>query len=157
VNNAEIPFKTVYIPGKPFGKQRPRGRKMGKGVQLYTPEKTVTEEAYVRAVVVQKVGSPFLLGPVEVRLMILVPIPKSWSAKKRIEALATPDSYKWLSGVRVGKVLPVGKPDLDNVAKLVLDALNGILWRDDSQVVSLTIIKQYASEPGMQLNFREVT
>lgn len=121
---------------------------------MYTPEKTVTEEAYVRAVVVQHVNAPFLLGPVEVRLMIFVPIPKSWSARKQAEALT---ADRWLSGVRVGRVLPIGKPDLDNIAKLVLDALNGILWRDDSQVVSLTIIKQYGAEPGMRLDFREVT
>ena len=56
--------------------------------------------------------------------------PKSFSKKKTARALD-------------GLIQPTTKPDLDNVAKTVLDALNGVAWRDDSEITSLTVMKTY--------------
>lgn len=58
-------------------------------------------------------------------------VPKSYSKKKTERAL----SYS---------ILPQSKPDLDNVAKIVLDALNGVLWKDDSAVTDLRLHKRFA-------------
>jgi Holliday junction resolvase RusA-like endonuclease len=66
-----------------------------------------------------------------VRVWIDVPVAPSWSRKKRQAALA-------------GALHPTGKPDLDNCVKLLMDALNGILWRDDAQVTDIAVIKRYA-------------
>jgi len=49
-----------------------------------------------------------------------------------------------------GALRPQTKPDVDNFAK-VIDALNGIVWRDDSQVVELTVEKFYSSRPRLEL------
>ena len=57
--------------------------------------------------------------------------PKSISKKKREELL---------------KGYPMKKPDLDNVAKIILDALNGIAWKDDTQVVGLRVNRMWATE-----------
>lgn len=64
------------------------------------------------------------------RLTFFMPIPVSWSKSKKESAIR-------------GDVLPTTKPDIDNLAKCVLDALNGIAYRDDNQVVRLESSKFY--------------
>lgn len=51
---------------------------------------------------------------------------------------------------------PLKKPDVDNVAKIILDALNGIAYRDDKQVVTLIVKKSYAGESGVGVTISEV-
>jgi Holliday junction resolvase RusA-like endonuclease len=80
--------------------------------------------------------------PLGVFLYIRLPIPQSHS-KKRREAC--------LSGVEK----PIKKPDIDNLAKSVLDGMNGIVWRDDSQIVSLHVTKVYASGTGVDVLVKE--
>jgi Holliday junction resolvase RusA-like endonuclease len=75
----------------------------------------------------QHVSAP-LSGPIEAQLVFALPRPKS--LPKRHHA-------------------PTRKPDVDKLARLVLDALTGIAWQDDAQVVSLTCAKQYANVPGV--------
>lgn len=118
-----------HIPGKPVAKGRPRARNMGGKVRLYTPETTLKGEAWVRQCWMSQVGQVLLTGPLEVRLLIQNPIPKSFRASM----------LPHLHGMR-----PLTKPDLDNVGKLALDALNGIAWFDDAQVVRMAIDKAYA-------------
>lgn len=80
--------------------------------------------------------------PVSVYLYFRLPIPKS-HPKKRQEAC--------LSGFE----RHTKRPDLDNLAKSVLDGLNGVIWQDDSQIVSLHLTKVYASAPGVDVYIRE--
>lgn len=120
-----------HVVGKPVAKGRPRARSRGGKVTLYTPDTTLKGEAWVRQCWMDQVGQVLLAGPLEVRLMIHNPIPKSWNLKQ--QALAHAD-----------EVRPVTKPDLDNVGKLALDALNGIAWFDDSQVVRMVTDKRFA-------------
>lgn len=129
------------IPGNQKGKQRPRARRLGKGVQLYSPAQTIVEESWVRTCCVETVGQPFLIGPVEVAIEVTVEIPVGWPYKKRLAASR-------------GELRPTGKPDTDNIAKLQFDALNGILWRDDSQVVFHTVRKSYGEKPHAVFMFR---
>lgn len=79
---------------------------------------------------VQQVGQRCLQGPLVVSVTLEMDVPASWPASKRFAALA-------------GKIRPTGKPDLDNCVKCILDALNGVLWRDDAQVVELSVSKRY--------------
>lgn len=117
-------FMDFVIPGKVMGKQRHRTTKTGR---TYTPKQTVLAENWIRTCVVEKVGLGFVPYDRPVRLThirIVVPVAKSWSKKKKAQAF-------------MGEILPIGKPDLDNVEKLLCDALNGILWVDDSRIVSV--------------------
>lgn len=125
----------AYIEGEMQGKKRARVTRQGRA---YTPTETVNAEAWVRQCVLSQIGSPFLVGPLSVELSVDVMIPESWSKKKRAAALA-------------GKIMPIGKPDADNVQKLVFDALNKIVWRDDSQIVSILFCKRYGEKPGATL------
>lgn len=83
-----------------------------------------------------------LRGPLRVRITVIRPFLKNWGDKKKEDALA-------------GKVRPTTRPDVDNYAKSILDSLNGITWRDDSQIVSLTINKRYGEVDGAIIEIEE--
>jgi Holliday junction resolvase RusA-like endonuclease len=122
----------VHIPAKAVSKGRARfSRKTG---VAFTPKATVVAEAWVRAAVVNAVGSPRVPGPVAVRAVFVMPIPKSRPKGWREAALA-------------GRILHTARPDVDNLGKLLADALNGIAWADDSAVAVLSLVKRYGDEP----------
>lgn len=129
-----------FVPGKPQGKGRPRAAKRGKFVRMYTPEATVNYESTVRLFASQAMaGRPPMTGPMMVVMSIMLPIPASWSKRKRAQAIA-------------GQVLPTTKPDTDNVIKAVYDAINGVVWVDDVQVVDEHTTKRYGVQPGVIFN-----
>jgi Holliday junction resolvase RusA-like endonuclease len=102
----------------------------------YTPEKTRSYEAELKFAAVQQMqGRAPLLGPLVVTMVAIFPIAPSWPKKKQAAALA-------------GDVRPIGKPDADNLLK-TLDALNQVVWRDDSQIVTAQITKRYGATPGV--------
>ncbi len=125
---------TIHVPGDIRGKGRP---KFGGG-RVYTDAKTLNAEAWVRHCAIQAIGQPCLEGPLSLVVNIAVGVPASWSKRKQVDALA-------------GLVRPTGKPDVDNTLKLLADSLNKIVWRDDSQLVDVTVIKRYGREPGAVL------
>lgn len=120
------------VPGELRGKQRPRATRQGR---VYTPAETRNAEAFVRLIAAQAMEDR---GPLEEPLMLTVAIdvgiPKTFSRKQREAALE-------------GRILPAKKPDLDNVVKLLCDALNGIVYADDKQIVTLVVSKRYALVP----------
>lgn len=130
------------IPGPPKGKARARTLKNG---HSYTPKETVQYENLVKLCYREVSNEPPHNGPVEVIISALYPIPKSASNKKHRLMLE-------------GSIRPTVKPDCDNVAKMVCDALNGIAYRDDSQVVSCNVSKSYWVSPQVEvtLSFLEV-
>ena len=127
----------------PVGKQRPRFRRTGKFVQTYTPKKTVDFEALIRKAAEKAMGGMEPLEtPVALYCYVRLPVPKSHS-KKRLEAC--------LSGFEA----PIKKPDLDNLCKCAQDALNGVIYKDDSQIVSLHATKKYDMNPGIEILVKE--
>ena len=118
----------VTIPGPMRGKQRARTVRRGNFVSSYTPKETVNAESWVRHCAVQQAGQPCLEGALALDVSVLVAIPASWSKKKQAAAQA-------------GDVRPTGKPDNSNMLKLIEDALNGVLWKDDAQIVSVSMTK----------------
>ena len=123
---------TITLAGEPVGKGRPKfSRASGRA---YTPAKTANTEAFVKSEAVRQAGQALLEGPLRLNVLAVVSIPASWSKKKQVAALA-------------GEIRPTGKPDLDNIAKLYADALNGILWKDDSQIVRMRLEKRYGAYP----------
>ena len=51
-----------------------------------------------------------------------------------------------------GIIFPTKKPDLDNIAKIICDALNGFAYADDSRIVSMMINKEYGENPGVHVS-----
>jgi Holliday junction resolvase RusA-like endonuclease len=117
-----------------MGKQRPR---LGKGV-VYTPAETTAYEKQLKWLgkIAMSNRKP-LEGPISVIVQAGYPIPASWSQRKRAEAAR-------------GEILPVVKPDLDNIAK-TLDGLNEVVWKDDAQIVSLLVRKHYSLTPDVKI------
>jgi Holliday junction resolvase RusA-like endonuclease len=72
-----------------------------------------------------------------------LPIPASWSHRKAQEA-------------SLGLTLPTVAPDLDNLAKAVLDGCNGVVFEDDKQVVTLCLTKRYAQAGRVAVSFEEI-
>lgn len=131
------------VEGKAVGKGRPRVSTIAGRPRLYTPAKTVAWEQLVADAARTAMGSHEPVeGPVSVRIAIDVQIPVSWSKGRRTAA-------------ELQQVRP-GKPDLDNVAKAILDALNGICYVDDKQVVRLVALKRYAAAPMVEVFMHEV-
>ena len=126
----------------PIGKQRPKFRKIGNFVQTYTPKKTVDFEQQVRKAAEKAMGG---MGPLETPVALYCYVrllPGRSFPKKRLEAC--------LSGLERPK-----KPDLDNVVKAVQDALNGVIYKDDAQIVSLHATKKYDMNPGVEILVKE--
>jgi Holliday junction resolvase RusA-like endonuclease len=126
----------LIIPGEPVAKARPRVTKSG---IAYTPAKTKNYETLVQELYI--INYPDKV-PLEGELIAMVnayfTIPKSASKKKR----------KLMS---LGDIRPTKRPDLDNIAKSILDALNSLAYKDDSQIVSLTINKYYSEKPRVEV------
>lgn len=119
------------VPGLPQGKGRAR---FGNG-RTYTPAKTVAYEGLI-ALAGEKAmeGRLPLEGPLYITVTAFFPIPASWPKKRKAEA-------RWHTG----------KPDGDNILKAAGDGLNGIVWKDDSQVAFGKIIKQYGDAPRLEI------
>ena len=112
-------------------------------MSTYTPQKTKTYEDEIRMMARAAMGSSEQLEtPVTVAIYIRVGIPTSFSKQKRKDALAN-------------HIRPTKKPDIDNIAKCFLDAMNGIVYLDDKQVVSLHITKEYAETPAVDVMVKE--
>jgi Holliday junction resolvase RusA-like endonuclease len=131
---------SITIPGVARGKGRGRATRHG---TIYTPEKTVNAEAWVKTCAYEQVGQPMLKTALSVCVHINVEVPKSWPQKKRDAALD-------------GTIRPTGRPDLDNCIKLLMDALNMLVWLDDAQVVRLVASKSYATAPQTVVEIFEV-
>jgi Holliday junction resolvase RusA-like endonuclease len=82
-------------------------------------------------------------GAVGLHALIRVSVPPSWPQARQQAALA-------------GAERPTGKPDWDNTGKLIADALNGVIWRDDAQVVDAQVVKVYAPEAGADVTVWQI-
>lgn len=134
----------ITIPGSPIGKGRPKFSTFGGYPKAYTPQKTANYENLVK-MAFQASGSKGYDKGIQLRAEITAyfPIPKSTSNKKRFEMLH-------------GVIMHTKKPDADNVAKSILDALNGLAFYDDSQICELGVCKMYSDEPRAEVTIREI-
>lgn len=132
----------LTIPGEVVAKSRPKFTSRGGYARAYTPKKTRDYEALVKYYALQLKQQP-LIEAIEVDISVHRVPPKSWSKKKQREALE-------------GVILPVTKPDADNYAKSVLDSLNGILFKDDNQIVDLNIKKRYSEEAKAVVRIKQI-
>lgn len=133
------PFVTIVLAGAPRGKGRPRFSNAGQFVRVFTDAKTRAFEDRLKSAGIEAMaGKEPLDEAVSVSIHAFMEVPTSWSAKKRAMALN-------------GDIMPTGKPDWDNLAK-VTDSLNGVVWRDDSLVVRGVVTKLYSDRPRLEIS-----
>ena len=124
---------TIIVPGTPVPKGRPR---FGTG-RAFTPKKTKDYEQTVgwEARIVMRGRKP-ILGAVELYVVAYV---------------ARPPLRRTRPGRR-----PVSKPDGDNYLKIAMDAISGIIWKDDCQVTDMLCRKRFHAEPHLLILVKEI-
>lgn len=133
----------LVVPGEPIAQGRPRFSAKNGIARAYDPRKSREYKDYVRTMA-KSIGiqSP-LTGPLYMTVNVYRSIPRSWTLKKQTQA-------------DIGAIKPTLKPDVDNYVKGIKDALNGVVYVDDAQVVVLEISKHYSFEPRVEITVREV-
>lgn len=135
---------SFIVEGQPQRKQRPRFRRFGKGVMTYTPKETLNYEEKIRKAYQEQVkDTVFSDVPLHVSIAAYFEIPKSFSKRKRQYAIEH-------------IIKPHNAIDVDNVAKVVLDALNGTAYTDDHYITDLVIRKRYSDQPRIEVEIWEV-
>lgn len=130
------------ISGEPMGKQRPKFSSANGFVRTYTPAKTTHYEEWVKLCYQQAGGKYLGEEPLSICIDAIFEIPKSFSKKKRLDALT-------------GKTRPTKKPDADNILKIICDSLNGVAYKDDKQIVWAFIQKKYGDKPKVIVCLKE--
>ena len=134
----------ITIPGNPVSKARPRfATTKNNRVFAYTNERTASYESFVRLTYLQHYPKQQpLTGALCANIKAYFPIPKSATKKARERMLAG----EWHTK----------KVDCDNIAKICLDALNGVAYGDDSQVSRLEVEKAYSETPRVEISLWEL-
>lgn len=114
------------IPAKAVPKGRPRMGRYG----AYTPQKTRDFENLVSVTASQYAQNATEM-PLAIEITFVMCPAASWSKSRFREALN-------------GQIFP--RPDIDNLAKAILDGLNGVIYADDSQIYKLTAMKKYGEK-----------
>lgn len=130
------------VPGEPRGKGRHRFSKSG---HTYTDSETRAYENKIIAYY-RKAHGAFHFPEsafVSVNIVAFLPIPKNATKAQR-------------AGMETGAILPSQKPDVDNIEKAVLDALNGIAYKDDARVCRTSCAKFYGAEPRLEITIKDV-
>jgi len=126
------------VLGEPVAQGRPRASSMNGRVRMYDPKKSKDFKKYVKLVASQHAPKALLEGPLVMTVNVYKPTLKSFSKKKKTAAEG-------------GDLRPVTKPDVDNYVKGIKDALKSVVWKDDSQVVDLSISKWYSEQPRIEV------
>lgn len=116
----------VTIPGEPVAQGRPRMAVIGGRARAYDPKTSRDWKGMARGFMVEAVGSTKILhpeGPLMVRVAAFHTCPKSRHRKRE----PAPRVYR------------DKKPDVENIAKAVMDAGTGIFYTDDAQVAVLQV------------------
>lgn len=136
---SELSPVSFLVPGEAIGKGRPRVSTIGGHARMFTPKKTANYESLIAMAAQQAMqGRELIAGPVLLEMKIFVAVAASWSKKKSAEALQ-------------GLVMPTKKPDADNVLKAICDGINGIVFKDDVQVVNVSLSKRFSETPGVSV------
>lgn len=128
----------LFFPYEPKPKGRPKFTRIG---HAYTPKATRDYEKQIRDFYKEN-ASDYYDSPIKVSLVFYMPIPKSIS-KKKMELMKS------------GVIRHTKKPDSDNLAKAVLDGINGVAFEDDKLITELRIKKRYGSVVGTAMVITE--
>ena len=133
--------RCFVVPGEPRGKGRPRVTRNG----TYTDSETAAYEKKIVACFRKDLGGYKAPDTAFLRILVIayLGIPKSATVAQK-QAMAA------------GRLLPSRKPDVDNICKIVLDALNGVAYKDDARVHDSRCCKFYSFEPRLEISLEEV-
>ena len=135
---------TAVVLGDPVAQGRPRFSRQGGFVKAYDSAKSRDYKSYVRFIAAQNAPDSPVEGAIEFSLRIYRAIPKGMPKYKREAAKA-------------GTLRPVTKPDVSNILKGVEDALKGVWYKDDSQIVGYGVLgKWYDERPRIEIMMREL-
>ena len=137
-------FQVMFtVEGNPVPKGRPRFARRGKFVSTYSPKTTVDYETLVSTSAKQAMGATEPLEtPLAAYIYITLPIPASYSKKRTAACLS-------------GEERPTKRSDIDNYCKAIFDGMNGIVYVDDSQIVSLHSTKCYGTVGMVEILVKE--
>ena len=121
------------IDGNVQAQQRPRFRRIGKGVQTYDPKESAEYKKYVAKVAKEYAPEQLIESKILLFIDVYIKIPKSYTKKQREEILKNDNAH-------------LKKPDVDNLAKGIKDGITGVIWKDDSLINELHIRKFYCSD-----------
>lgn len=136
---------TFTVEGIPQVKKRPRFSKAGNYVKTYTPYETISYENWVKTCYKNQIGDMAFPStePLKISITAYFQIPTTWSKKKKAQAAD-------------GIIKPTNSKDVDNIAKIILDSLNGIAYIDDHYVTDLKVKKRYSIIPRVEITIDEV-
>lgn len=136
---------SFLIPGEPIAKARARVffNKKANRVMAYTPTKTASFENFIKLIVATEWPRPPILGPIIMTIRIFKSMPKSLLKKK-------------INQAENGDIRPVTRPDCDNYLKSISDALNNLVYKDDSQIISVHVHKFYSCIPRTEIEIEEM-
>lgn len=138
---------TFTVPGEPQGKQRVRSALIRNRIHTYNTEHNEREANRTLFWFLHAVRESGELWP---------PLEQAAVEITAYYALPESKSKAWKAAALAGEYVPVRKPDLDNIAKLILDALNGAAYADDSHVGRLVLSKRYAEAPCVEVTISEL-
>ena len=140
VKSLPMPIISFEVRGEPVAKARPRVTRFG----VHTPQKTINYENWVKECFLISYGNDFvpLEGQLKAKIIAYFSIPKSKSNKMKIK-------------MAKGEIRPIKKTDGDNIIKSITDALNLIAYKDDSQLVDISISKYYSEVPRVEISIQE--
>ena len=144
-NEEVLELERITIITVPFGARRPRATKQGLGIRVYAhPNDTRDKGAFLALLrpILDDFGYDFslILGEVEIKFNFFMPIDSNFTNAQRVLA-------------EMKYIRPLRKPDTDNLQKMYLDAMSGVMYDDDIQVVSLGGEKWYSVEPRIEMDF----
>ena len=132
------------VPGQPKGKERPRWTMVSNTAIVYTPRSTRAYEDMIKTYYKINNFKSFKKNEaLEVSAIAYYQIPKNSRKSHKLLMLN-------------GEMLPTKKPDIDNIMKIVLDALNGVAYHDDSQICKVNFMKMYSENPRLKILIRNV-
>lgn len=130
---------TFIVNGDPIGKHRHRSMVLPNGmIHNYNSTTNTRYEKLVAMEYKRQCSGIYFVGELEVIINAFFGVPKSWSKRKKEQALN-------------GEFRPQSKPDCDNVSKIILDSLNQVAFDDDKQITDLHTHKYYSNEPRVEV------
>ena len=137
---------TLKVLGEPMGKQRPRATFVAGHATIYTPKKTQSYEARFASAYAESHGD---IPPTSEAISVEI---RAFFSLAKADFTSKGEPNKKGTAKLNGEIRPTKKPDCDNIAKAVLDGLNGVAFMDDSQVVELSIQKGYSLQPRVEVD-----